>query len=129
MIQANELRLGNWLTNFVGDDFQVTQIPISPMFPSPTPIPISEEWLLRFGFEKSYETHDELYYRKEGFRNLADYGGQNIVISKTTANHYLECGYYVNVIDCCYVHSLQNLYFALTGEELTLINPLPESMK
>ena len=73
------------------------------------PITLTEEWLLRLGFEKtmSWTFAKELignnilvYYLGEkgvsiGFKNYSDF-------------------------KCEYVHQLQNLYFALTGEELTL---------
>ena len=73
------------------------------------PIPLTEEWLLKYGF-KQYETvgiktHN---YIKGNFKFNsavlwdAEYKGIHI------ENKIL------------YVHQLQNLYFVLTGEELTL---------
>jgi hypothetical protein len=32
----------------------------------------------------------------------------------------MVCGYYENELPCEYLHQLQNLYFALTGEELEI---------
>lgn len=67
------------------------------------PIPLTEEWLIKFGFENS----------NMGFS--ADYSKDNIELN--FVNGLYEYGDYCKIE---YVHKLQNLYFALTGEELTL---------
>jgi hypothetical protein len=67
---------------------------------------LTEEWLLKMGFEvnngyyNQYRYKDRLIVIRDG--KLVDYGTSVI----------LE-----------YVHQLQNLYFALTGEELTFSTP------
>lgn len=69
------------------------------------PIPLTHEWLLKFGFEENkmcYYT-DELYLKKIDFQPIGE-EETDIIFYK------LE-----------YVHQLQTLYFALTNEELTLI--------
>ena len=78
------------------------------------PIPLTEEWLLKFGF-KFYEplSHyrividDVWYYVNKDFYfsfcNLKADESQHMPYKKLK-----------------YVHQLQNLYFALTGEELTI---------
>jgi hypothetical protein len=72
------------------------------------PIPLTEEWLLNFGFES-----DEIEWWngilsigicKEGLRYLP------------TEQINVRVGIVLQ-----HVHQLQNLYFALTNEELTLI--------
>ena len=72
-------------------------------------IPLTEEWLIRFGFEKTS------YFKDWGMR----YFKKGICI-------YLEDGefrfyYQTNRAFTSYdsVHEIQNLYFSLTGEELT----------
>lgn len=66
------------------------------------PIPLTEEWLLRFGFEKKSSDVFELYeYAIERNYDSVD---------------FIFEGKIIRVIK--YVHQLQNLYFALTGEEL-----------
>ena len=72
------------------------------------PIPLTVEWLLKFGFVSDgygeYEKGDILLdneYTDEGVFNIM-------------YEHY-PLG-----IDVLYVHQLQNLYFALTSEELTI---------
>lgn len=85
------------------------------------PVPLTEGWLLRMGFNKVWENNEEIEYSHPEFNGLKDYGQQVVVLykdGKRTA--YVSCGYYENTIDCEYVHSLQNLYFALEGTELTI---------
>jgi hypothetical protein len=83
------------------------------------PIPLTEEWLLKFGFE---------FYKKQVSLNvggeLFNYAVKNEIIIWTDLKtgwtldgrtnrktHWLNS-----------VHQLQNLYFALTGEELTILS-------
>lgn len=72
------------------------------------PIPLSEEWLLKFGFEKSSP-----YWIKasSGFY-FGIFPDGNLM--------YLFSEELMTPIKCKHVHQLQNLYFALTGQELTL---------
>ena len=86
-----------------------------------SPILLTEEWLLRFGFNK-----------KEGEHNigLPTGGGSELSIendNSTALTRSQLCdgvftnGFdYVYIKDCEYVHQLQNLYFALSGTELEL---------
>lgn len=69
------------------------------------PIPLTEEWLLKWGF--SYYAEDKEYYFGD-FR--VEFRTQEIKI------YYDEK--YLGYIE--FLHQLQNLFFALTGEELTL---------
>jgi len=73
------------------------------------PIPLIEEWLLRFGaivyefdngLPNQYRIGERLFVIREN--QITDYGSS--VVLK-------------------YVHQLQNLYFSLTQTELTLSNP------
>lgn len=143
MIKASELRIGNiigWRTGFgqlvTGPVFQIEpdKIAISQSTPiddntsgqsfmkleGVEPTPLTPKWLDKFGFvESNSYTENVRRFRKDNFTQLADYGGQMIVLPEG-GFAYLSCGYYKNEIDCAYVHQLQNLYFALTGEELTI---------
>lgn len=108
MIKASELRIGNWVSN--GEvDYQITgatilHLEIKPSDAIAKPIPISPEWLERMGFEKQT---DWSYYFDDIYFSYNETGD-------------LTCRlrYYKTI--CYYVHQLQNLYFALTGEELIL---------
>jgi len=73
------------------------------------PIPLTEEWLLKFGFKK--------------FENYEIYNKGDFQCDKTQPEQeeegywfFIE-GYAVNIK---YVHQLQNLYFVLCGEELII---------
>lgn len=77
------------------------------------PMPLTEEWLLKFGF-KSYDTP---------FGKLFEFqSGRYTWIIDNKGNLHLDYSEYENIANVQYVHQLQNLYFALTGEELTLKN-------
>ena len=75
------------------------------------PIPLTEEWLLKFGFENQ---QIEL-----------DYPDKLLIISATVGGKYY---FYLDDADGStfglnyiqYVHQLQNLYFILTGTELEI---------
>jgi hypothetical protein len=110
-MKASELRIGNFVM------WSNVEIKIkSPLMMQRTyqkikekrvnPIPLTEEWLLKFGFEKSnkYRGYNKGLY-------LACAWEQYFTLSN---NH----GYIANIN---YVHRLQNLYFALTGKELQII--------
>ena len=72
------------------------------------PIPLTEEWLLKFGFEKK-GCNWELPNFRFHVNKSVNYDG------------FLFCdGYSVITEKIQHVHQLQNLYFALTQKELTL---------
>jgi len=119
-MKANELRIGNLVKNneprygdkilvieSIGDNDTVNvffrQYPMSEL----EPLPLTEEWLLKFGFYKNIDTE------------LFEKGGFQIEISVLKCLFYLpEFGDWHKEIE--YVHQLQNLWFALTSEELTI---------
>lgn len=82
-------------------------------------IPITEEWLLKFGFEKRIigKGNNISSYRLEIKRLLHIH----LRFQKDQWNFAIGISGYILSIK--YVHQLQNLYFALTGEEL--ITPKP----
>ena len=121
-MESKELRIGNYIqwgdnknkieiVNLVGSG--VLGLKSDAIFDIYTPIEsfkpivLTNDWLVRFGYEKSndgYFYHNPsptipIYYRNEGNVGLCFYGLSN---------------------EIRYVHQLQNLFFALTGKELTL---------
>lgn len=114
-MKANELRIGNWITLVKDDiyenkDYQLEAYDIykASEFDDITqcllPIPITEEWLLKFGYTfKSYGYGDG-EWKQWSFNG---YSLNSFTCNKTG-------------VDLKYVHQLQNLYFALTGEELKI---------
>ena len=114
-MKAKELRIGNYILHEPTiDDWEeiivtlhsLLQIDISPE--SYCGIPLTEEWLIKFGFEKPAHT-----WCGDKF-HLTNYDRDNslwcVAMNKNNAI----------IANIRYVHQLQNLYFALIGEELTL---------
>lgn len=77
------------------------------------PIPLTEEWLVKLGFEKTYESAFRLKYDLP-----CNFIGFDF--SKTEDKSMDGLRFYGRYFKIKYVHQLQNLYFALTGEELTI---------
>jgi hypothetical protein len=121
-LRIEELRIGNWIFEEGQDDnkpFQIFSIyhevknnkvnglPICLM----RPIPLTEDILLKCGFVKQ-DGDLELYLKPM----LLSY---DLKTNKMylMAGQFAEC---TDTVPCEYLHQLQNLYFALTGEELNI---------
>jgi len=121
-MKTNEVRVGNLLQDMKSGTIvlvsEITEntIAVEVIDRSKYPLPIgwkcgeiklTEEWLLRFGFEKAAGQY---------FQNFCvlQYFDSELRLT-THQDHCLS-------IQIKFVHQLQNLYFALTGEELTLNN-------
>lgn len=112
-----------------------------------TPIEITEELLIGFGFEKkpahswNGNGHDYTIGAKDGgstteqvdyvlsadeesndfifrFESFETNGTKDSYTSIHIGEWYANCYHRVNCVTVKYVHQLQNLYFALTGKEL-----------
>lgn len=128
-MKASELRIGNWVHNSINStDFQIDFFAgrewctnvcefDSEEFDSKIkdlqPIPLTEEWLIKFGFKKRDMLSSILFDMKNPRFSIY----LNPPIDKSNKWNILGIEKNVNIQ---YVHQLQNLYFALTGEELTL---------
>lgn len=132
-MKAAELRIGNWYTHIGGKSHTDIQINIQLMMKifngsdleysldDFQDIPLTEEWLVKFGFEKNSteKTHDS-------WRLEIDIKGGNtneIVFHITKIEEVEDWGsYVVNNLWAAnnfeYVHQLQNLFHALTGKEI-----------
>ena len=81
------------------------------------PIPLTEEWLLKFGFKKYYNLSKHWYLENQ----YQDYDYSIRYMRKK----YI-CFAYCGSVGCKlkpniqYVHQLQNLYFVLTGDEIEI---------
>lgn len=109
---AVELRIGN-LFDENGVITKVSPSTIEELWVAPNScckaIPLTEEWLLKFGFVTTrWDNFDS--YRLEIDNN--DYA----IVIYSTGN--CEVGDVITT-KMNYVHQLQNLFFALVGEELT----------
>jgi hypothetical protein len=123
-LRASELRVGNITTLGVvslidqdvfrvvdseGDSFKNTWAEIKP-------IPLTEEWLLNFGFDKVGITLTSIAIAP---LNLpCTFNLPNTPFSFCQGKLILTTGTGDFCVNIEYVHQLQNLYFALTGEEL-----------
>lgn len=74
------------------------------------PIPITEDWLLNFGFKKNYDWAKQLSAEYK-------YGGHGVTFYNGVYSFWCGDKFSIQII---HVHQLQNIYFALTGEELTI---------
>ena len=133
MIQSQELRIGNYVFDIDGDILQIGEIlnigvkfkntSLSSRYEKINPIPLTEEILLKFGFEKDENEifHIDLFtHYLELMYSMDCY--YPIYIQKAQMSSENEQRIGLNNLE--FVHQLQNLYFALTGEELTFKNPL-----
>lgn len=81
------------------------------------PIPLTEEWLEKFGFNSKYKSI-HTHWNLGGFgldqASDEDDDGNSIPVKQEF--------YYGYKLEVKYVHQLQNLYYAMTGEELVRIN-------
>ena len=123
-MEAQELRIGNFIAyEPTIDDWEeiyvkpgtIIQCEISP--DSFEPIPLTEKWLINFGFihakfSSEYWSH---WVLKNGWSiSLSNHTEESSGVNKGL--FYWGDDY----IEIKYVHQLQNLYFALTGEELVV---------
>lgn len=117
-MKPNELRIGNLVWSNYGpydrledyvvlihEDFLLTKGhgKSNIAFHFIEPIPLTEEWLLKFGFEN---------WDRGAWVNKTSLHKQDGLFWCHT--------YHLNEMCIEHVHQLQNLYFAFTGEELTI---------
>jgi hypothetical protein len=79
------------------------------------PIPLTEEWLEKLGLTKSTLDNDFEPNEPKWYSWIK--GAFNLEIQENSEIWFEVYSHYIHVK---WVHQLQNLYFALTGEELTL---------
>lgn len=134
-MKANEVRIGNLIYDPIEIGGNVTTIKrietdedeYSGYLDHCNPIPLTEDWLVKFGFEyKECSRYGHKFimpiadwgfivensFKKETWffgHEYYDSGDDNLDFKSLTFCYNLK-----------YVHQLQNIYFALTGEELTI---------
>lgn len=134
MIEPQELRIGNKVQDQSGEILTIDTISSDPEislvqlkeggyinFDVLKPIPLTEEWSIKFGFEKKIlvqnnsdncGTYSINGYLKNGVFGFFD--DSTIEFGIYRAQLFLA-----SFEETLYVHRLQNLYFALEGKELT----------
>lgn len=137
MIKASELRIGN-LLSYKGEPILIKMISPNTIYfnegqqsiNAVDPLLISEEWLMRFGFERTTEGRVNRWAFDIGNKHIAPHGDNKYELSSFAIDgkSAFFCDYTVNnywaAKKCHYVHQMQNLHFAITGEELTLKEPI-----
>lgn len=114
-MKANELRIGNYVKS---DEIELTKVTASLLHHMISlkgllsgfvePISLTEEWLVKFGFEKRKDSN--ILWDKSDLFSLFTIADK---IKYKAQNHTLHV---------MYVHQLQNLYYALTGQELKYVD-------
>lgn len=118
MIQANEIRIGNYIADIWTPNglFKVTELRKDKIFygncfkakyDDIRPIPLTEGILLKAGFEKE---------------NFGFYLYKDFIVLKIrqSDNYWRFILKYRDIKDIKYLHDLQNTIFALTGEEIKI---------
>lgn len=118
-LSAKDLRIGNLLYRY--EKIVYVNIGILQKIQNGSviyrPIPISEEWLLNLGFENIIEY---IGYKHPKLKLLGRWAiRKSFVSDEIISKPFLR---FDRLTDVYYVHQLQNIFFALTGEELTFKN-------
>ncbi len=125
MIKANEVRVGNWVRNYSSDkswfiDDIVTGHwdPFSELYSRAEGIPLTPEILEKCGFEKNRS--DEYVYSMQPDFHLSISFYKTGIFPMLIKDSEFSNGeaQAIGLQKINYLHQLQNLYFALTGEEL-----------
>lgn len=115
---ANELRIGNLVVLYPDEIRKVDTKMLGFMLNSErlnqetpfTPIPLTEEWLLKFGFTKSFIVTN--------FAIQIEAGVLDLTSSEIVGYHVYIDDNWICTIES--VHELQNLYMAICGKELKI---------
>jgi hypothetical protein len=112
MIRPEDLRIGNWLQDQSGY-FKVRAIELGVTFLD-EPIPLTEEILVKAGFKK------EKYFAggQDEWAGLTPWSLNGNWIFRGNSSNLRLVGYFNTSVQ--YLHDLQNLYYALTKQELTI---------
>ena len=129
-MKASELRIGNYIKlMFNYEDYETIQVTSDELVSVDKkqadyePLPLTEEWLYKFGFKDidkgdndyiTYTDPNHDYYLQLDVRRK---GGKYSILD----NSFNDLRDF-SMVDIMYVHQLQNIYFALTNEDLQLKN-------
>lgn len=118
-VTASELRLGIWVNDPIHNkcDIELNKNTLSAFIldwrDELKPIPLTEEWLLKFRFLQSMMLTN-YWSEDEEFNVFIDKEGIHYAIPLDHDGNFWK----IKKLD--YVHQLQNLYSALTGSELQI---------
>jgi len=119
-MKVSELRIGNYITDEFYDSFKtilkvesINEKGVNDLTECNgrlAAIPLTEDWLLKFGFEKEYSNY--IIEAGDYFHSIKK-DGEEWIYSYDESD---ACCYELRSIK--YIHQLQNLYFALNDKEL-----------
>jgi len=122
-MDIKELRVGNYVRDCVESGGKIHQLTIhnfgsdkdgySHYIDLCNPIPLTEEWLIKFGFTKEY--YDEKNH-KEGYTYTIVLPIIGELCQSDKKDYVFDIEQ--DKLRLKFVHQLQNLYFALTGTEM-----------
>jgi hypothetical protein len=111
-MKQSELMIGNLLKGADGMLYRLESVQAQSQEPgegvSLQPIELSDQWLLDLGFTKTSMSWG---------KSTEDFG-LDLESAKTGGFQMVDGEGFCHSIPLLYVHQLQNLYFALTGEQL-----------
>ena len=125
MIKANELRIGNILysnlteRNFICNSEDIYNLAMDYNANNANYVELTEEWLLKFGFEKD-DTGVDMFDQDYCEWYQIEFPIIGVLCQSSDKSYLFDEN--TDTLRIKYVHQLQNLYFALTGEELTIKN-------
>lgn len=110
-MKANELRIDNYILK-EGDVIKVSASTLMTMqnkdFVNYSAIPLTEELLLKCGIGREKPSYECENYKLNSFH------------IKSGDRFYYAVAGVLSVVEIKHLHQLQNLYFAITGEELKI---------
>lgn len=139
-MKASELRIGNYLFG-IDDGYRETAMEVNCINGDQTyrlkhgndsvgcyseirPIPLTEEWLEKLGFKKNHPEISECFWnwwnKEKDFSVDVEYVLTDNGIEKLYYAVLQNINGYRPYKHIIYVHQLQNIIYALTGEELTI---------
>lgn len=115
-MKASELRIGNIVQSVYNDTFGISQETLCDFangYVNLKPIPLTQEWLINFGFENKPDIDNGTYhttvFEKDGVALLFFMGN----FDECSINGDLE-------FDFTYVHTLQNFWHLFRKQELKI---------
>ena len=114
-MKSTELRIGNIIEGLSIDKVEWLGARVVNLYSIGcySPIELTEEWLIRFGFKRVQEDKYGCHYENKECWIYLTQSGFEIEIITAYGRFNLSRTYK-------YVHQLQNLYFSITGQELSV---------